>query len=143
MEADGRPRQRVARLRPFPRLFRLQNSLDLKTRAKNGHEKYIIRAETHSNAFALPGSTNSCASWGHYGHTTGIICARVRSGLFFFSLERKASLSRWRPVFVWLSPLFFNPGGLHDMTWRPRSQQRASVFSESSPKVTKLTVTYG
>ena len=62
MEAYGRPRQPSARLRPFTRLFRLQNSLDLKTRDKNGHEKYIIRAETHSNAFALPGSTSSCGT---------------------------------------------------------------------------------
>ena len=37
--------------------------------------------ETHSNAFLLPGSTSSCASWSHYGHTSRTICARVRSGL--------------------------------------------------------------
>ena len=62
---------------------------------------------TDCNAFALPGSTSSCASWSHYGHTTGGIRARVRSGLFFFSLERKASLSRWRPVLSgFFSPFF-------------------------------------
>ena len=62
--------------------------LDLKTRDKNGHE-HQARADRDSNAFILPGSTSSCASWSHYGHTTGGIRARSPWGLFIFSLERQ------------------------------------------------------
>ena len=67
---------------------------------------------TDCNAFALPGSTSSCASWSHYGHTTGSIRARVRPRpLFFFCLA--STFVSPGPVFVWLFlPLFFNPGGL-------------------------------
>ena len=74
---------------------------------------------TDCNAFALPGSTSSCASWSHYGHTSRTICARVGPRpLFFFCLASIFSLLRGplkssgaRFLSGFFSPFFLIRGG--------------------------------
>ena len=67
------------------RLFRLQNAFGPKKRVTKTVTSTNLGRETHSNAFLLPGSTSSGASWSHYGHTSRTIRARSPWGLFIFS----------------------------------------------------------
>ena len=83
-------------------LFLKRPAPSMATCDKNGHE-YQARAFRDSNAFILPGSTNSCASWSHYGHTTGTIRAR----------PKQSRGARFCPAFF--LPFFFSGGGKSDV----------------------------
>ena len=62
---------------------------------------------TYCNAFALPGSTSSCASWSHYGHTSRTICARVRPRPLFFFCLASTFVSSGAGFCLAISPPFF------------------------------------